>query len=147
MIHFQIKQECRRNLREKLLRNWAEKTLDHLQVEDCDLSIVIGNNAEIQQLNREYRHIDTPTDVLSFNYDMDNPETKIRYLGDIIISAEKARDQARQADHSMQLEVCTLIVHGILHLLGYNHEELEDEAVMFALQSKILQAIFENDQK
>lgn len=145
MIHFQIKQEYRRNLRERLLRSWAEKTLDYLQVEDCDLSIVIGNDAEIQQLNREYRHIDAPTDVLSFNYDMDNPETKIRYLGDIIISAEKAREQSRQAGHSLQFEVCTLIVHGILHLLGYDHEELEDEAVMFALQLKILQAVFEND--
>ena len=89
VINLQIKQEFQANFNEKILQAWVRGTLNYLEVEDCDLSIVIGNNSEIHQLNREYRHIDAPTDVLSFVYDMIDPETETRYLGDIIISAEK----------------------------------------------------------
>jgi probable rRNA maturation factor len=145
VINLQIKQEFQANFNEKILQAWVRGTLNYLEVEDCDLSIVIGNNSEIHQLNREYRHIDAPTDVLSFVYDMIDPETETRYLGDIIISAEKVFEQAEQAGHSSQFEACTLVVHGILHLLGYDHVEISDEAVMFPLQEKILKVVFNDE--
>lgn len=145
MINLQIKQEYQTDFDEKNLQAWVRGTLNYLEVEDCDLSVVIGNNTEIHQLNREYRHIDAPTDVLSFVYDMLDPETGTRYLGDIIISAEKVFEQADQAGHSSQYEACTLVVHGILHLLGYDHVELADEAVMFPLQEKILRVVFDDE--
>jgi len=144
MVTFQIKKEFQPDFLEENLQAWVRKTFEYLDVNQCDLSIVIGNNAEIHQLNREYRHIDAPTDVLSFAYDMRVPETNARYLGDIVISAEKVYEQARTAGHSYQMESCILIVHGILHLLGYDHEEESDEVVMFPLQEKIVKAVFEN---
>ncbi len=109
---------------------------------DCDLTVVISNNSEIRELNRTYRHIDAPTDVLSFFYDMRDPETNARYLGDIIISAEKLKEQADEAGHSVDKELCILIVHGVLHLYGYDHEAEEGESVMLPLQDKIIQTIF-----
>ncbi len=144
MINFQIKPEYRAEFNEKTLQKWADQTLEYLKADNCDFSIVIGNNTEIRQLNREYRHIDAPTDVLSFVYDMPDPETSARYLGDIIISAEMVHEQAQQAGHSPQLEICTLVVHGILHLLGYDHEEPADETIMFPLQAQIIEAIYKN---
>jgi probable rRNA maturation factor len=144
MITFQIKQEYQIDFNEKILEKWVKRTLDYLEKDNYDLSIVIASNSEIHQLNREYRHIDAPTDVLSFAYDMVDPETNTRYLGDIIISAEKVHEQAKQAGHSPQLEICTLIVHGILHLLGYDHEEQTDEAIMFQLQGKLIEVVYKN---
>jgi len=109
---------------------------------ECDLTVVISNNADIRELNRTYRHIDAPTDVLSFVYDMRDPETNARYLGDIIISAEKLKEQAEEAGHSIDRELCILVVHGVLHLNGYDHEVEEDEPVMLPLQDKIIETIF-----
>ncbi len=145
MINFQIKQEYQGDFNEKVLHAWVLGSLKYLEAENCDLSVVVGNNSEIHQLNKEYRHIDAPTDVLSFVYDMIDPETNTRYLGDIIISAEKVYEQANVAGHSFQLETCTLIVHGILHLLGYDHIEPADEAVMFPLQDRIVEVVFSHD--
>jgi|MTBAKSStandDraft_2_1061841.scaffolds.fasta_scaffold03238_12 probable rRNA maturation factor len=142
MIHHQINKEYQTWVDTDHLQNYARKTLVYLDAVDCDLTIVISNNADIQELNRTYRHIDAPTDVLSFVYDMIDPETNARYLGDIIISAEKLREQADQAGHSIDKELCTLIVHGVLHLYGYDHEAEEGDPVMMPLQDKIIEAIF-----
>lgn len=147
MINFQIKQEFRSDFDEATLQTWVKRTLDYLEADNYELSIVIGNNSEIHQLNREYRHIDAPTDVLSFFYDIVDPETNTRYLGDIIISGEKVFEQAQQAEHSPQLEICTLVVHGILHLFGYDHEEQADEAAMFQLQNKIIEVVYGNGEQ
>ncbi len=144
MVTFQIKQEFQTDFLEENLHAWVKKTFEYLDVDQCDLTIVIGGNTEIHQLNRKYRHIDAPTDVLSFAYDIRDPETNARYLGDIVISGEKVFEQAQAAGHSHQMECCILIVHGILHLLGYDHEEETDEAVMFPLQEKIVKAVFED---
>ena len=141
MIHHQINEEYRTWVDADHLHNYAQKTLVYLDAVDCDLTIVISSNADIQELNRTYRHIDAPTDVLSFVYDMVDPETNARYLGDIIISAEKLREQADQAGHSIEKELCTLIVHGVLHLYGYDHEAEEGDPVMMPLQDKIVEAI------
>jgi probable rRNA maturation factor len=142
MIHHQISEEFQTWVSVEHIHAYAEKTLLYLDAAECDLTVVISNNAEIQELNRTYRHIDAPTDVLSFVYDMRDPETNARYLGDIIISAEKLKTQAEEAGHSVDKELCILIVHGVLHLYGYDHEAEEGEPVMLPLQDKIIEAIF-----
>lgn len=142
MIHHQINEEYRTWISIEHLHSYAEKTLLYLDAVECDLTIVISSNAEIQELNRTYRHIDAPTDVLSFVYDTRDPETNARYLGDIIISAEKLKEQAEEAAHSVDKELCILIVHGVLHLYGYDHEAEEGDPVMLPLQDKIIETIF-----
>jgi probable rRNA maturation factor len=142
MIHYQIAQEYQNLVDEAHLTSYAEKTLLYLDAADCDVTIVVGSNAAIQELNRDYRHIDAPTDVLSFIYDTIDPETNTRYLGDIIISADKVKEQAQQAGHSVERELCTLVVHGVLHLYGYDHEVEEGQPIMLPLQEKIIASIF-----
>ncbi|MDK2980121.1 MAG: putative rRNA maturation factor [Chloroflexota bacterium] len=141
MIHQQISDEFKTWVSVEHLHSYAQKTLVYLDAAECDLTVVIGSNADIQELNRDYRHIDAPTDVLSFVYDMKDPETNARYLGDIIISAEKLKEQAEQAGHSVDKELCTLIVHGVLHLYGYDHETEEGDPVMMPLQDQIIASI------
>lgn len=112
----------------------------------AEISITFTDNKGIRELNKQYRNIDSETDVLSFpmgengNYDT-NPETGAKLLGDVVISMEKATEQAAAFDHSLQREVGYLTAHSVLHLLGYDHmEKLEkvrmrekEEAVMAAL--------------
>ncbi len=92
-----------------------------------EVSVSFVNNEQIRQLNQEFRQKDAPTDVLSFplgengNYDK-NPETGALQLGDIVISIEKAVEQAKIYGHSLQREIGFLTVHSMLHLLGYDHE-------------------------
>lgn len=96
-------------------------------VGDTEISVSFVDNAQIRSLNAEYRNKDVPTDVLSFplgtdgNYDT-NPETNAKMLGDIVISMEKALEQAERYGHSLRREIGYLTVHSMLHLLGYDHE-------------------------
>lgn len=96
-----------------------------------EVSILITNNAEIQGLNAEYRDIDAPTDVLSFPMDDE-------YLGDIVISMEKVFEQAEEYGHSPERELAFLTVHGMLHLVGYDHIEEEERTQMRAREEEIL---------
>lgn len=100
-------------------------------IEADEVSILITNNAEVQGLNAEYRDIDAPTDVLSFPMDDE-------YLGDIVISMDKVLEQAEEYGHSPQRELAFLTVHGMLHLLGYDHMEEEDQVRMRAREEEIL---------
>ena len=123
-----------------------EKTMKHLKLK-CDpiVSVTFVDNDFIHGLNRDYRHIDRPTDVISFAF-LDNEEDKaqqlkkkgIVVLGDIYISIDKAKEQAQEYGHSLERELSFLFVHGLLHLLGYDHMTPEDEQVMFKLQDEIL---------
>ena len=96
-------------------------------------------------MNREYRNVDRPTDVISFAF-LDNEENKDEMLkhsgpvclGDIYISVDKAKEQAEEYGHPLKRELSFLFVHGLLHLLGYDHMNKEDEEVMFKLQDEIL---------
>ncbi len=96
-------------------------------VGDAEISVSFVDNNQIRSLNAEYRNKDVPTDVLSFplgvegNYDI-NPETQAKMLGDIVISMEKALEQAERYGHSLRREIGYLTVHSMLHLLGYDHE-------------------------
>ena len=104
--------------------------------------VTIVDNKTIHKINREYRNVDRPTDVISFAFLDEQSEKDLKggpiSLGQIIISFEKAEEQAKEYGHSPKREMTFLFVHGMLHLLGYDHMKKEDEEIMFSLQDKIL---------
>ena len=118
----------------------AQQTLTLLGLEDVELSLLLCDDAFILPLNRDYRGKDRPTDVLSFSQreegDPDDP-----VLGDVIISIERAQEQADERGHALGVELALLLVHGILHLLGYDHEEEEEAEEMEAKEREILAQI------
>jgi probable rRNA maturation factor len=123
----------------KPLLEYARKK-ENLENTELEFSVIIVDNKRIHEINKEYRGIDRPTDVISFALE-DNEEIKFdnyRVLGDIYISIDKVREQAKEYGHSEKRELAFLTVHGFLHLLGYDHMEKEDEKVMFARQEEIL---------
>lgn len=105
-----------------------------------DLSIAIDDDQRLHALNQAFLGIDAPTDVLSFPAGDDeiDPETGVLYLGDIIISYARALEQANTAGHPVIAEIQLLVVHGVLHLLGHDHAEPEEQAVMWAAQREVL---------
>ena len=131
---------------EEIYGNLLKKTLKHLSLNfDPYLSVTIVDNAYIHEINKTYRHIDRPTDVISFAFLDDNPKRdelfksgQMVVLGEIYISFEKAQEQALSYGHSLDRELKFLFVHGLLHLLGYDHMKKEDEEIMFRLQDEIL---------
>ena len=117
------------------VRAAAEKAAELYGVPTAEVSITLTDNAYIHALNRRYRNIDRPTDVLSFALNEGvEPEVKngpaINVLGDIIISVERAQAQAAEYGHSLRREMAFLTVHGMLHLLGYDHIDAADRAEM-----------------
>ena len=110
---------------------------------DQDLSIAVDDDERLHALNKEFLDIDAPTDVLSFPAGDDeiDPETGVLYLGDIIISYPRALEQAEAGGHPVINEILLLVVHGVLHLLGHDHAEPEEQAVMWAAQREALQAL------
>ncbi|MFC5557675.1 rRNA maturation RNase YbeY [Ureibacillus thermophilus] len=128
----------------QLVENLLQHAAKMENVEEAEVSITFVTNEKIHEINREYRHIDRPTDVISFALEeMGEGEIEIvgdmpRVLGDIIISVERTREQAEEYGHSFERELGFLAVHGFLHLLGYDHMTEEDEKVMFSKQEEIL---------
>jgi probable rRNA maturation factor len=106
-----------------------------------DLTIVLGDDAQVRELNRHYLGHDATTDVLSFPAEETDPETGARYLGDVILSVPRAALQAHAAGHPLEAEVQLLVVHGILHLLGHDHAKPAEKARMWAAQSKVLRRL------
>ena len=122
-----------------------EQALKTLGIEDdVEVSCVLVDDERIHEINREYRHIDRSTDVISFAME-DNDQFYVegmpRTLGDIFISVDHAKKQAEEYGHSLRREMCFLFTHGILHLLGYDHMTDEQEKEMFSLQDEILGAL------
>lgn len=131
-----------------LIEQAVEHTLRMEQVaEAVEVGILISDDAELQRLNQAYRGVDAPTDVLSFAEVDDSsafvrPPEAPRYLGDIAISWERVVAQAAEYGHSRERELAFLVVHGMLHLLGYDHERSPaDEASMRAREEEILRAL------
>ena len=123
----------------EILEITALKVLEHeQQPEEVDVSIAIEDNAQLQELNLKFLGIDAPTDVLSFPADEIDPDTGNLYLGDIIISLPTATAQAAAAGHPLQNELQLLVVHGMLHLLGYDHATTEMKTEMWELQAQLL---------
>jgi probable rRNA maturation factor len=121
------------------LKDLIEHTLAKLKVKNSCFSIIFISDEEMKKLNKEYRGINNTTDVVSFalndNGKLDGP---INLLGDIYISIPKMIAQAKEYNHSEKRELSFLVIHGLLHLLGYNHDHNEDEKKMFDLQKEIL---------
>ena len=121
------------------LNEVIEYTMNKLDVKKSLFDIIFIDDEEMHKLNKEYRGIDRTTDVLSFALnDNKHIDTMINSLGDIFISIPKMISQAEEYEHSEKRELSFLTLHGILHLLGYDHMEKEQEEVMFSLQKEIL---------
>lgn len=122
-----------------------ETTLDNLKIDDdIEMSCLLIDDDRIHEINREYRHIDRSTDVISFALEDSEQfyvEGMPRNIGDIFISVDHAKSQAEEYGHSLRREMCFLFVHGLLHLLGYDHMNEEDEKEMFDKQKEILQIL------
>ena len=129
-----------------LVRRSILATLDYEDVEsNCEVSVTFTDNEGIRALNAEYRNIDRATDVLSFpliNYDEGEELEDEVMLGDIVLSLERAREQAEEFGHSFERECAFLCAHSTLHLLGYDHElSDEDDADMRRRQSEIMKKL------
>ena len=128
---------------EDAVRLAVEVTLKHEGAEERFLSIVLTNDEVIHEYNRNFRSVDRPTDVLSFPSDegdglLTPPDG---FLGDIMISVPRAKEQGTALGHSTEREILFLTVHGVLHLLGYDHMRQEDEMEMFQVQREIVNSI------
>ncbi len=124
---------------EPLITKIATATLKQQQITaEAVLTILITDDAQLQQLNSSYRGEDKPTDVLSFEDGTTWPDGKL-YLGDIAISHETAERQAQAGQHSLDDEMALLIAHGVLHLLGHDHGDPEEKAAMWQAQGDVLE--------
>ncbi len=131
---------------DKVLLKVIKRALKLEKVKKSSFSIILTNDEDIKHLNNKYRNIDKVTDVLSFTLNEYDPITKKILLGDIYISVPKLKEQALEYGHSETRELCFLSVHGILHLLGYDHMTLEDEKIMMEKTEMILNE-FKNTKK
>lgn len=122
------------------MQKLIDYAIKHEKLENVIFNIIIVDNNYIHKLNKEYRGIDRPTDVISFALEdnADEIESAVRILGDIYISIDKVYEQAKEYGHSNLREICFLMIHGFLHLLGYDHMEEAEEKIMFAKQEEIL---------
>lgn len=127
----------------------TEESLRHENFDmECEISVSIVDNEEIRKINKRFRNVDRPTDVLSFpmlNFEAGgvtevNEKNEI-VLGDFIISLERAKEQAIEYGHSLQREIAFLTAHSMLHLLGYDHMEQEEEKEMLQKQKEILDSL------
>jgi probable rRNA maturation factor len=108
---------------------------------ETGLTLLVSDTDELRQLNRQFLGIDESTDVLAFPAGHTDPDTGERYLGDVVISHPHAQAQASTAGHPVEAEMQLLAVHGVLHLLGYDHADDEEKNRMWAVQSEILASL------
>ena len=123
-----------------IIENYINFLVKKRKIENAIFNIIFVTNEEIHKINKEYRGVDRVTDVISFALE-DTPDVEIsdiRLLGDIYICLDKAYEQASIYNHSDLREICFLVTHGLLHLLGFDHMEEDDEKVMFSLQEELL---------
>lgn len=135
-----ITDEIESGLKEELFTQAAEAVFEELDIafDECEISLLICGDEHIQGLNKEYREKDYATDVLSFPMS-DDPFEEGGMLGDIVISFDTAKRQAAEAEIAVEREASFLFIHGLLHLMGYDHElGPEEEEEMFTLQEEIL---------
>ena len=137
---FEIINESNEEIKEiKEVEDFLKFAIKKLKLKDIVFDIIIVTNKEIRELNREYRGIDNYTDVISFALeDFEDIKTEVRLLGDIYISLDKIKEQSENYGHSFLREFAFLSIHGLLHLLGYDHMNPEDEKEMFTLQEELL---------
>jgi len=146
IVEVQIDEQFQSLVQSEPLHQAGLATLIHQRVGGpCELAVVVTDDEALRELNRRYRGVDAPTDVLAFPDETRGPFVGApglpRYLGDVIISFPRAEAQAAEAGHDVQAELQLLVVHGVLHLLGYDDAVEEQRAQMWAAQAEILQAL------
>lgn len=145
-IIFLIDNEKNYPLNVDMLQDISYEILKHEKISfpfnTAEISLVITDDEEMKEINRLYRKIDFTTDVLSFPIN-DGKDIKSNILGDIVISYDKAKSQSVENECTIEEEIAFLFIHGLLHLLGYDHESSEeDEKEMFELQENFFQKFF-----
>ncbi len=141
MNYIEIFNEYEKDIEElDTLKDFIFYCADKLSLKDAYFNVIIVDNDNIHKINKEYRNIDRQTDVITFALEDDKQidVPGLRVLGDIYISYDKVISQAKEYGHSIKRELCFLGVHGLLHLLGYDHMIKEDEEKMFGLQKELL---------
>jgi len=139
MININILDEYSSYVNPEIMNNVCESALKIIYSGiEVDLSIVITSDLVSNDLNLRFRGIDSPTDVLSFSSNEIDPDNGHRYIGDIIISLPRVVEQAKLASHPLENEIYLLLVHGLLHLFGYDHSTKEEEKNMWDKQNLIL---------
>ena len=147
-IGIHIERKFQNHIDEEWARKIAREVLKAESITPpYEMSLVFTDSETVQRLNRDYRGVDEPTDVLAFymlpqhgaDADFVSPPDDITHLGEVIISYPKAVEQAKEQGHSTEQELTLLIIHGILHLLGYDHEKSEEEAKMKAREKELLE--------
>ena len=141
MNYIEVFNEYNKDIKElDILKDFIDYASEKLSLKNVMFNVIIIDNDSIHKINKEYRGIDRPTDVITFALEddkkIDTPE--VRILGDIYISYDKVISQAQEYGHSTKRELCFLGVHGLLHLLGYDHMNKKDEEEMFSLQKELL---------
>lgn len=144
---------------DEYVRKVIEKAMDYVKCPyEAEVNVLFTDNNGIHEMNKEYRQIDRPTDVLSFpmleydqagnfdfledeSYDNFHPETGELILGDIVLSCEKIKEQAKEYGHSELRELCFLVAHSMLHLFGYDHMEDTEREQMERMQTEILEEL------
>ncbi len=138
---YQIFNETNQNLEKEMdkLYELLDFTLKREKLENVEFNVIFVDSNTIHEINKTYRNVDRVTDVISFALE-DNKTIELdhRLLGDIYICIEKAEEQAKEYGHSFLRELAFLTIHGLLHLLGYDHMKEEDEKIMFQKQEEIL---------
>jgi len=130
------------DLPEGLVEAAVQKALTHQAAqENVDVTIVLTDDDQLHELNRQWMDVDAPTDVLSFPSEEIDPESGNRYLGDILISVERAAEQAKASGHSVEAEAQLLVVHGVLHLMGHDHAQPDEKERMWKAQAEILDSL------
>ncbi len=142
MTNIGIFNETKENIPDlEVLEPLLKYALDFEKVDNLEFNVIIINNEKIHEINKQYRGVDRPTDVISFaleDFKDITYENNYRVLGDIYISIDKVKEQAKEYGHSEKRELAFLAVHGLLHLLGYDHMKEDEEKIMFEKQEKIL---------
>lgn len=140
MNEFEIFNETNESIDLEEEKNFINYALECKKLKGVIFNVIFVDNKTIKKINKEYRNIDKETDVISFALE-DNKDIDLklgRLLGDIYISVDKMKEQAKEYGHSEKREMCFLTIHGLLHLLGYDHMTKEDEEIMFKEQELIL---------
>ena len=145
-IETQIDEEYQNQVAEEPLRQAALTALEFArQDEPCELALVVTSDDALRELNSRFLGVDRPTDVLAFPDDTRGPFVGApghpRYLGDVVVSVARAQAQADEASHDPEAELQLLVVHGVLHLLGYDDEAEDDRSAMWSAQQDILKRL------
>ena len=140
MNEFEVFNETDEVIDISFVRDLLEYALKHEKLDNVIFNVIFVDNETIHKINRDYRNIDRETDVISFALE-DNKEIDLaigRVLGDIYVSVDRIKSQAKEYGHSEKREMAFLVIHGLLHLLGYDHMNKEEEEIMFRKQELIL---------